>query len=225
MKKMIKNKLVMYKRVSDILHTNGTIWGGIPAFVLSVDDLNDKIHALEEKETMQQSVTIGVSAVKDQIKKEKIDEIYRISSALLALATTLSDEKLRKEMKFTYYTLSSAPRVELISKIDLIIDRAQTNVSALSDFGIGGQDVSALQTLRSELDTHLLNPRKAISTRKGLNAEIITLSKEIDFLLSDGIDRLMFVLKSDHPPFFAAYTEARYVIDYHHGNGNSNTTN
>lgn len=215
----------MYKRVSDVLHTNGTIWEGIPAFVLSVDDLNDKIHALEEKETMQQSVTIGVSAVKDQIKKEKIDEIYRISSALLALAATLSDEKLRKEMKFTHGALSNAPRVELISKIDLIIDRAQTNVSALNDFGIEGQDVSALQTLRSELDTHLMNPRKAISTRKGLNAEINTLSKEIDLLLSDGIDRLMFVLKSDHPPFFAAYTEARNVIDYHHGNGNSNTTN
>ncbi|MEY3238171.1 MAG: hypothetical protein RI883_2272 [Bacteroidota bacterium] len=209
----------MYKRVKDILTTNDTIWEGIPAFVSAFETMSPKIRLMEEKEAMQQAITVGVSAEKDHIKKERIDRIFRISSALVAFSTSTENEKLRKEMKITHNSLNALARIDLISRIDRIIERAQTHSADLVDFGITLQDVEDIVNHRDELDEQLSNPRKAIDDRKKMNAAIIKLSKEIDMLLSGSIDQLVNVLKAVHPEFFTAYFDARLVIDYHHKGG------
>lgn len=221
MKSYTKNKLVMYKMVRDTIIANGTSWEGVPAFVNTVENYNAKVHLLEEKENHQLAITVGVSAVKDQLKIEKVHKIIRISGALVALGTAMKDEKLRREMNFTVPKLLKASRVDFLSKVDRIIDRASENSDALVDFGISAQDLIDLATIRTEMDASLSSPRIAIVNRKKTNIEIRELEREIDILLKDGLDKLMLVIKDSDPDFFSSYSGVRTVIPYGQRGGTS----
>lgn len=64
-------------------------------------------------------------------------------------------------------------------------------------------------------------PRNAIIDRKGQTIGIKTLITEIDGIIKLQLDKLLFILKEDHPQFFIDYTNARMIVDHgsRHPNG------
>lgn len=214
MKKSTKNKLAMYKSVSDVIRTNGTIWEGIPGFVNAVEEFNAKVQLLEEKESFQSSVSKGVGKVSQRDKDLMIEKLMRITGALKAFAANTGNEKLLIELHFSGSTLSNASKVNLMTKADLIVKRGNEFGYQLLDFGISPEELSEIETVRNQLNETLKSSRKAIIERKSANSDLSELEKAIDFLLKTRLDSMIMVLNNANPAFCRDYHNARLVIPY-----------
>lgn len=223
MKNATKNKLAMYKTVRDTVIANGTIWGGIPAFVSQVDSLQNMILQLEELEQEQSLAIVGVRSAKDNLREMRNDTLLRFSGALTALAKDSGNVILKEQMKFKKSRLSLGSRQEYLSLVDRIVTAAQNHSGELADYGITPAELAQLPVIRQELETGIMSTRMATISRKEYTLNIALLVKEIDDLLKNGLDQLVKMLKGTHSGFYSTYNSARLVIDYGHHNSNPNS--
>lgn len=214
MRKTDKNKLAMYKSVKTVIAGREALWNGLPAFVNAYAAFNQKLQTLESHAYNQQLALVGVSAVKDSKRDAIADRAYAMSSSLAAFAVLNNNVELIDQMKISRYELQRAPKSRILQHLDLILIKATEFVSQLGDFGVDQTSIDELQVLRDELDIMLSAPRNAIVERKVLTKQIIMLMKDIDALLKFQMDKLMVVLAEEHPEFFAAYKNARMIVDH-----------
>jgi hypothetical protein len=216
MKKNTRNKIAMYKSVSDVLMANATSWEGIPAFVSKIEEFDAKVHLMEEKEQYQKTVSLGVGLVAKTGKEEGYNKLLRIAAALKAHASNTKDTKLLLEVKFLKSATLNKSHMEFLTKVDTVIDRANEHASELVNFGITLAEIESLSAYRTELDALLNSHRMATIKRKSTNEELSVLEKELDSLIKYSIDSLMIILKVSNPEFYSKYMNARMVIDYGH---------
>lgn len=207
----------MYKAVKDVLASNESVWTGIPAFVAVHDSFINKLIRLEQGVYNQNLSTIGVNAAKNAKRQTVIDKAFAISSGIVAYAVLNNDAALIDQIKIAKHTMSNASKANLIIMIDRIIAKASEFGNEIMEFGVSEENVTELQTLRDELEIILNSTRNAIIARKGYTRMIKGLTEDLSVILSLQLDRLMEVLKGEHPEFFAAYKDARVIID--HGTG------
>lgn len=222
MKKSITYQLAMFKTVRDTVDANGTIWGGIPAFVDSVNTLREKIAELEALDQEQSGVNLGVRAAKDEVKLLYLPVWLRFKGALNALAKSTSNLTLREQMHITENELLRAPNQTVMNRVERIVNAAQENVEALGVYGITPTEVNALTEMRNELEKALMSTRKVQIERKVITGHMDALSKEINDLLKNDLDQLMLTIKGANPLFYGTYKSARKVIKFGHRSTNEN---
>ncbi len=214
MNKITKNKIGMYKAVRTVLENHEAIWNNVPAFSQSHSAFIQKLNAIEQKSFEQSLATIGISAAKDEKRRIVGEKTFAISSGMVAFAVMTNDATLLKQMDIGRKAIFQASKVNLLQMIDRVIAKASEFGNELTDFGVDQQSVAELQTLRDELETQLNAPRNAVIDRKGFTQQISALRRDLDRILRLQLDKLMFVLREEHPDFFAAYTNARVIVDH-----------
>ena len=223
MDKIGKNKVAMYKSLKTIIAQNEASWTSLPAFANAYQTFVERLSALEQRGYQQNLALVGVSAVKDAKKAIVIDKTFAMGSAITAYAVLNKDVELINHMKISKHMLNSAGKELLLVLVDRVIKRATSLAGQLDDFGVDAASVEELSTLRDELDAQMNAPRNAIIDRKGQTIGIKTLITEIDGIIKLQLDKLLFILKEDHPQFFIDYTNARMIVDHgsRHPNGTS----
>lgn len=213
----------MYKAVKTVVAENATLWSGLPAFENVFNTFTQKLGTLEQHAYNQNLALVGVSAVKEDKRELVADKAHAISSSLMAFAVISNNVELINQMKISRNTLRRSPYVRALQLLDLIIAKATVHLNDLGDFGVEQAAITELQTLRDELEVLMNAPRNAIIERKVLTQQIKVITKEIDLLLKNQLDKLMVVLKEEQPDFFTAYRNARIIIDHkaHHSSGES----
>jgi hypothetical protein len=214
MDKITKNKLAMYKSLKTILTSNQASWSALPAFASAVQTFGVRLTALEQSMYQQNLALIGVSAVRDAKKYIVAEKAYAMSSAMVAYAVVNNNVELINQMKIAKYKIESAPRDLILVLVDRILERGTALVNLLGDYGVDQASIDELQTLRDELDVQMNAPRNAIIDRKGQTSRIKSLVKELDAIIKFQLDKLMVILKEEHPDFFVAYSNARLVVDH-----------
>lgn len=201
----------MYKSLKTVLTSHQANWSTLPAFASAVQTFEARLTALEEATYHQNLALVGVSAVKDAIVSDKA---YAMSSAMVAYAIVNNDVELLNHMKISKHQIAQASRDLILVLLDRIISRATGLVNDLEAYGVDQASIDELQTLRNELDQQMGAPRTAIIDRKGQTSRIKSLVKELDVIIKFQLDKLMQILKEDHPAFFVAYSNARMIIDH-----------
>lgn len=217
----------MYKAVKDVLASNDAIWNGINAFSQSHGTFIQKLDALEQNAYEQSLALIGISAAKDELRQKVVEMTYAISSGIVAYAVMNNDTALLKQINFGRKEIVNASKTNLILLVDRVIAKGSEFENQLSDFGVDQQRIAELQTARDELQEVLNAPRNAIVERKGYTLQIRQLVKQLDLILKMQLDKLMFVLREEHPDFFRAYKDARIIVDHRNrkaGSGGSSNT-
>jgi hypothetical protein len=214
MNKNVKNKLAMYKSVKTILVANQAKWSPLPAFAASVLSFTDRLEALERSGYQQNLALVGVSAVKNAKRAIVVDKAFAMVSALGAYAVVNNNVELINQMKIAKYKLESASKSLILVLVDRIHSRATDLVGQLDSYGVTQASIDELKLLRDELDNQMNAPRNAIIDRKSQTLRIKSLVSEIDAIIKFQIDKLIVVLKEDHPDFFITFTSARMIVDY-----------
>lgn len=204
----------MYKSLKTVLTSHQANWSALPAFASAVQTFEARLAALEESTYHQNLALVGVSAVKDAKKAIVADKAYAISSAMVAYAVVNNDVELLNHMKISRHQIVYASRDLILVLLDRIITRASGRVNELDPYGVDQASIDELQTLRDELDEQMGAPRTAIIDRKGQTSRIKSLVKELDVIIKFQLDKLMQILRDDHPDFFLAYTHARVIVDH-----------
>lgn len=203
----------MYKAVKTVIAANNTAWTGLPAFVSAFDTYTSKVALLELHAYNQKMALVGVSAVK-RAKRELIAErTLALSSSLTAFAVITNDVELINQMKISKWSIIKGEGQHALQLVDIVLNKANEHLGELGDFGIDQTVVDDFQTLRDEFEIQLTAPRSAIVERKTLTGQILVLQRDIDALLKLQLDQLMEFLREENPQFFAAYKNARVIID------------
>lgn len=214
MNKITKNKIAMYKAVRTIIETNQANWSELPAFASAVQTFDQRLDALEQAAYHQNLALVGVSAVKNAKRSIVAEKAYAMSSSMVAFAVVTDNVELVNHMKIAKHELDNCSKDKMLILVDRIITRASELVNLLVDYGIDQASIDELQLLRDELDAQMNAPRNAIIDRKGQTARIKSLVRELDAILKFQLDKLLFILKEDHPQFFIAYSNARLIVDH-----------
>lgn len=204
----------MYKAVKSIIVANEANWSDLPAFASAVQTFGERLDALEQAAYHQNLALVGVSAVKNAKRAIVADKAYAMSSSMVAFAVVSNDVELISHMKIAKHELDNCSKDKMLILVDRIITRANDLVNLLGDFGIDQASVDELQLLRDELDAQMSAPRNAIIDRKGQTARIKSLVRELDAIIKFQLDKLMIILKEDHPQFFVGYSNARIIVDH-----------
>lgn len=213
MRKRVHVKLAMYKTVQEVLSANGPAWEGIPAMVSTIETFSLKLSKLNELAIDQGLVTLGTKSNKDRQKAETVELAERISGALKSFATTTGNLELRETIWFSPSVLKGSRNSKTMIFLDTILMKGFEHLSALQSYGITESDLQLLQAKRNELNISFVSTRAAIINRKGITEGIENLVKEIDFLLLNGLDPQMIVVRKDHAEFYQKYRFSRMIID------------
>lgn len=224
MDKITRNKIAMYKAVKSVIESNQTNWSTLPAFATAVQTFNERLDALEQAAYHQNLALVGVSAVKNAKRAIVADKAYAMSSSMVAFAVVTNDVELINHMKIPKFELDNASKDRMLILVDRIIARATDLVNLLGDYGVDQAGIDELQLLRDELDVQMSAPRNAIVDRKGQTARIKSLVRELDVIVKMQLDKLMVILKEEHPRFFMDYGNARVIIDLKNRRSSSDAT-
>lgn len=213
MNKNTKNKIAMYKAVKSVIDANQTAWNALPAFGTVYTAFIETLTALEQSAYDQSLATLGVKAEKNVKREELALKTYAISSGIVAFAVLNNDASLIDQMNIGKWELKNAGKTRLLQLVDRVIAKGTAFGNQLSDFGIDSTAMAELQSLRNETEALLDAPRNAIVERRLHTQQINSLRKELDQILYLQLDKLMVVLKAEHPTFFQSYRNARVVVD------------
>lgn len=214
MKRSIKNKMLMYQMVSDIVNDNQTVWAETPKFVSLFSTFSGKFESLKVLAEKERAYLLGVKDNRDAMREETAKKAFQVSSALVAYATENNNIELIAMMQITKAQLMNRSHADTVILLDRILIHAQEHEADLVDFGISPEKIADLVLRRDELVVNILAPRKAILKRKETGSQINLLSQEIDVLLKNGLDKLVTVLRPENEEFYTSYFNSRMVMSY-----------
>jgi hypothetical protein len=214
MTKKFLNKLRMMKAVLALLMSNLSVWEMIPDVVNDVDELKLTVDEIEATQMLTSTELTGQSDEKETVQAKLIRMILSISSALMARADRTSHEVLAAKVNFSESALRSQRDQEQVVTGRRIAKLAEENLEGLTSSGITIDQVTALRELTDQFEALLPVNRISVAERKAANARLKTLFKQADKLLKNRLDRMMVRYETEDPAFYAAYENARMILDY-----------
>lgn len=214
MLKRLENKLRMFQAVKQVLDRNSGIWQGITALVAIVNEFFEKMNQITETRKVTESSSKGATAGKNTEEELLVDTVFEVSSALYAMAVRSGNAALQQKVKFTEGELQTAREGELATIGETIAALARENLEALAEYGVDDARVKGLEDSTARFKELISTPRADIAQRKAAQARLKELFIETSGLLTHQLDRLLIKYRSSHPDFYAAYMNARVIVDH-----------
>jgi len=213
MNKREEAKVSMYKSVEAHCNTNQTIIATSVAFLASFNAFVAKLASLFTNETSAQKKTKGVALDKDGLKQVLIQAAYDIASVVFAYASKTKNETLRQSVSFTITDLDRLKDEFIVPVCTNIKAAANTNLTALADYGVTAAKLTALQTAMDNYAGATPKPRLAKTQKTTDNKNVRAIMKEIDDILKNEMDKTVVVFRAANPNFVTKYTEVRKIVD------------
>lgn len=213
---MTKNalaKMDMFAQVRKTIQENSPIWEGFGKFTTAFNQFTSIHDALIEKAYTSGNATVGVS---EQVKltRGKTTEIaLEIAAIIKAFASENDLADLKEQMHIVKSGLNFGKKSETIHLIKRIHEKAVTHFDALTEYGLTTEKLDDFTLLKDELENAFDKTRKAINTGKTIRLSLKNDLIQMNRLLKDRIDPLVFSMKKDHIEFFNAYQNARNIIE------------
>jgi len=209
------NRLEMFNTVSATMHKteNASLWGGVPAVVQCMTEFDGKITAIQAKATKQEAPISGAAEQKHNVRGDFEDSILEIAHQISALGAANHDMELQAAGDLTLSQLDNMTDDELEDTGTRIAGLVLAHQPALEDYGLVGDDLDALNALKSEFHDMKTAPRTAVTGRKGETDTLPQLLKDTTTLLRLRLDKLMTPFKKKNPALYAAYQSARVIVD------------
>lgn len=204
----------MFRAVDTVLSNHEADWDMLPAFFATVEEMRTHLSAIDALSHQQDVSTVGVKAAKDQHRALAIEKAEFIGNALRAYASSTSSTSLSEQLRFSESDLRSQSIHSVIQLFVRIREQALLYSDALTDYGVGDQELEDFVQICADLPAILGSTRDAIVQHSQQTAAIHELIRETDELLRHSLDLQVKMLRSSHPDFFKLYTHARIVVDY-----------
>jgi hypothetical protein len=212
----LENKLTMYKAVESLLDSNTAKLAAITAIAPVLTDFKDRIIAITEKDTLANTAGAGTTDTKTADKAALISDAVTIASALFALGSATSDDRLKALSKVTKSSLKELRDTQLLTDVTNIKNLADSYAAPLAAYGITAPMIAALETKAANFNTSLGARETGGSVRTSAFAQLDVMFKETDTLLKDQMDKIMVIFKNSDPQFYGEYVNSREIIDLGH---------
>jgi len=218
MTKKQTEKYSMFLAVFLIVNANILIWSTLTAFGTAFNKFKLKIIDIEDADEKANKGIKGYAKDKKNKRKAMKDYAMWMKGAVQAYATVIGDIVLFDSVKFSPSKIMSGKASESLSYAMVIYEAANSNVAALTTYGITASDVADFLLAIQDFETSIATPREAISQRFVAHQNLVTFISEADAILLNEMDLLMENFKDTAPVFYAEYFESRKItgIATHH---------
>lgn len=206
------SKLSMYLAVKTFLAMYPTITSTLPnytpfsaAFIAGVA----QIQACSEQQMFNKT---GIQLSKIQLKFIVASLAADASRKMQAYARFVNNQVLLKEIKFSESSLKYTTDNELRNNAQGIYDRAQTNITALTPYGVTAATQTALQNAITSFLTAIPSPRIGQTDKKSSTTQLSIAFANTDAALAN-IDAVVEIVRLSQANFFASYRTVRKVIE------------
>jgi hypothetical protein len=211
MDSMQRSKLGMGMATRDFLVPNATITTPLPNFPANNTQLVNTITQIQTIAELQDFEKTGITDNKSQLKSTVCILSADSSRKLVAFAMFTNNSVLLKEIKISESELKRLADAELKTKAQEIYDRAQSNVAALTAYGITAVTQTTLLNAINAFNTSIPKPRLGIDEKKQATQQLVVLFKTLDTTL-DNIDAVVEIVRLSQPNFYNGYKTARKII-------------
>ncbi len=184
----------------------------VPGLPARLNLLRSKLHDINALACAQMEPTAARTARRDEVHAALATATLHVANALALHAATHGLVELAVIARVSPSTFVRA-RVSHRSLIARrILEAAQTERVALTEYGISDAVLAAFEALIEAAREGRDEPRVVIADRRATTLRLAALFREVDALLSEQIDRLLYPLHRTDPAFAARYLAARAVV-------------
>lgn len=212
MKKTLSAKLNSYLALQSLLVASKAIVASVPALQEAIDAFMDFIEEISLNVKIQASPSGAAEAKRDALKALG-DLAYEAAGAVLALADKSSDPALAARVRFSRSAVTAGSSNAVVARVQDIIDATTENLDSLGDRGVTTEKLKALKQALKAYETVRALPRTAIGAGAAATKALERLFPQVDRLLENQIDRLVWQFRATTPDFYDKYQTARAIVD------------
>lgn len=207
-----ESRLSMFLAVKDYLTANATIVSALPNYSGYFTTFQNSITGIQTYAEQQMFDKTGISASKKQLRSTLVALAVDTSRKLTAYAKFANNQVLLKETKFTESDLKSSADTALRDYAQGIYDRAQTNLTALTPYGVTAATQTALQAAITTFVASIPKPRLGITDKKLSTIQLANNFDAADTAL-ENIDIIIELVRVTQANFYNGYKAARKIIE------------
>jgi hypothetical protein len=206
-----EGRVSMFMAARDYLIANAIITATLPNYAAFFAAVQTGIISIQSIREQQEFDKTGITANKNQLKNTLIQQAIDVARKLAAYAGYINNTVLQNEIKYTESDLRKSSDTILKDRCQVIYDRANANVAALSTYGITAAILTSLQTTINNYNAAIPKPRLGINEKKQATTQLTTLIETVDSNL-EKIDSLVEIVRTTQVNFYNGYKNARKVI-------------
>ena len=207
-----ESRFSMHLVARDFLTANATITTPLPNYAGFFTAIQNGITQIQNIREQQEFDKTGIAANKTLLKTNLIALAIDVSRKVCAYATLTNNLILLKEVKYTESELKKSADTILKDRCQVIYDRANTNLAALSTYGITAATLTSLLNAITAYNTSIPKPRLGIADKKIATEQLASLLKTVDDNISK-IDALVEIIRTNQPAFYSEYKTARKIVE------------
>jgi hypothetical protein len=212
---MTKIQLAEFRTLRQVfryLEESQDLCARVPVIAVQHQVLGTRLSLIETLTREQEADKTGLRLDKTRLGEELVNGIMRLAGPLSAWAALNQQYRVLAQCDFTPGALRKLNAERLVAEGKTVSELCTARLDQLSDYGVNGDVVSALDSQISAYDELATAPHAGISRTVALTA---LLAKEVDAgmeLLRRFFDRIVYVFQADQPAFFATYQAYARVI-------------
>ena len=211
MKRIFSAKLNSYLALQNLLVASKSLVAAVPALQEAIDALVDFINEINLNAKIQASPS-GAADAKREAMKTLGDSAYEVAGGVLAFADKSGDLTLAARVRFPRSAVSAGSGNAVVARVQDIIDAATENLDSLGDHGVTNDKLKTLKQALKAYDAVRALPRNAIGAGAAATKALERLFPQVDRLLENQIDRLVWQFRASTPEFYDKYQTARSIV-------------
>lgn len=211
MKKTMSAKLNSYLALQNLLVASKTLVAAVPALQEAIDELVDFILEINLNAKVQAAPSGAADAKRDALNTLG-DAAYEVAGGVLAFADKSGDLTLAARVRFSRSAVSAGSGNAVVARVQDVIDATTENLDSLGDHGVTADKLKALKQALKAYDAVRALPRNAIGAAAAATKALERLFPQVDKLLENQIDRLVWQFRASTPEFYDKYQTARSIV-------------
>ena len=214
MNKRFSNKKQMLSATAKVLDDNRSKWVDSPIMLPLYNQLTAYINVISEIDSDASVTSTGITTDIRSVHDQLADETNHVSSAVYAYAYSKSNFTLLAVVDHSETEYHEARQSNLEKMSGDVLRVALENLTELEPYGITSANTDQLTALRESYKTTAPGTRTTISGRAASADMLADLFATATELLEHQIDPMMVVFRRNYPDFYAAYINARKIVNY-----------
>jgi len=204
--------LKMVYTVRAVIDKFNSVWAANIVFVATYNLFTSKTESIEQNRNAQMANSRGVTTDKKVKRDDLAQKALFIVNRIRSYATVIANNELLESVRFTQSSFDKCRDMDLIGIVELIITKANENMTALDTYGVTPALITGLQEALTAYTGYIAKPRTVTSQTKNATENLSVLFKEVNSILTKRMDLDIEVFKSTNPDFYSQYQTARLVV-------------
>ena len=206
------NKLASFTATEAVLQATPEI-ASVPGLPELLAVFSAKVGEINRLAKTQTQPIQPRTAERDGILDAMTDMTLQIAGYVRSVARETGTPQLAQDVRVGVASFRRARRSHRVWFAQRVLDAARGVLPQLGAYGVTAETLVTLEA-RIQAATQRVNlPRETVGAKRAATRRMAELFVEVEALLDDGIDALVYPLRLRHPEFHATYEAARLVVN------------